>query len=152
MLVNLRVLSGIIQKFPAMTNTLRIDLGLPVPMMPGPIPVPANPPALNIVSVSGRTVKIRLHDAASTIKRGRPPGVAGASVFSYVGLAAPTDAAQWKYEGNATRTKLNVSFPDTVASGAAVWLTAWWYNPRAQRGPGCAAVGTNIQGGPAMAA
>ena len=79
-------------------------------------------------------------------------GVDGASVFSFVGAAAPTDESAWKFEGNTTRTVVNVLFPNTVAAGAKVWFTAFWFNPRAQRGPASAPVGTNIPGGGAMAA
>ena len=117
-----------------------------------PIPVPSSAPDIDIVSVSGRSVKIRLHDAASPTRRGKPPLVSGAAVFSFVGATAPTDPAQWKFEGNMTRTVVNVVFPGTVAAGAQVWITAFWYNPRAQQGPGTPAVGTNLAGGAAMAA
>ena len=135
------------------TNATKLALGLTVPQaVIGPIPVPATAPDIDVVSVIGRTVKLRLHDAASATKRGKPRGVAGASIFSFVGAAAPTDASAWKFEGNVTRPTAEILFPDTVASGAPVWFTAFWYNPRAIKGPGCAVVGTNIQGGSAMAA
>ena len=135
------------------TNATRLALGLTVPasVIP-PIPAPPTAPVLEVISVVGRTVKIKLHDSASGTKRGKPKGVAGASIFSFIGAAAPTDATAWKFEGNITTTNVTMLFPDSVASGAPVWFTAFWYNPRAMRGPGCAAVGTNIQGGSAMAA
>ena len=149
---NARMLSRIIQATPFVTAVQKSDLGLTVPVMPTPVPVPGTAPTLDIISAVGRTVKIRLHDAAAPTRRGKPPLVSGASVFSFIGTAAPSEQAQWKFEGNITRTVFNVVFPATVAAGAQVWLTAFWYNPRAQQGPGCPAVGTNLPGGSAMAA
>ena len=137
----------------SVTNATRLALGLTVPQaVIGPIPVPATAPDIDVVSVIGRTVKLRLHDSTSGTKRGKPAGVAGASVFSFVGAAAPSDSTLWEFEGNVTRTTFDVVFADSVASGAQVWFTAFWYNPRANKGPGSPAVGTNIQGGAAMAA
>lgn len=119
---------------------------------PAPQPVPSVSPALDIVSVMGKTIKIRLHDAAIPSHRGKPAGVKGASVFSFVGTEAPTDPAEWKFEGNTTVTTVDIVFPTTVAAGAQVWLTASWFNERAQAGPTCAAVGANLQYGSLMAA
>jgi hypothetical protein len=117
-----------------------------------PVPAPGNPPGIDIVSSVGNTVKIRLHDSTSSTRRGKPAGVSGASVFSFVGAVAPTDQAGWNFEGNTSKTVVDVAFPSTTASGAKVWFTAFWFNARKQSGPAAAAVGTNIPGGAAMAA
>jgi hypothetical protein len=97
--------------------------------------------------VTGYTVKIKLHDSASGSKRGKPAGVSGASVFSYAGATAPADISAWKFEGNTSKTAVEVAFPNTTAAGATVWLTAFWFNPRKQSGPACSPVNTNLQGG-----
>jgi hypothetical protein len=47
---------------------------------------------------------------------------------------------------------VDVLFPATVASGATVWLSAFWFNPRKQPGPACDPVSANLPGGGAMAA
>ena len=91
-------------------------------------------------------------DPANPTRRGKPAGVDGLSVFSFVGTSAPTDEANWKFEGNTTRTVVDVLFPATVVPGAKVWFTAFYFNARKQRGPAATAVGTNIAGGSAMAA
>jgi hypothetical protein len=114
---------------------------------PSPIPPPADAPGLDILSVSGWTVKIKLHDTASSAKRGKPPGVTGASIFSFVGAEAPADIGSWQFEGNTGKTKGTVTFPNTLAAGAQVWITAFWFNGRKQSGPACAPVPTNLQGG-----
>lgn len=147
MIVNARLLAGVIQKFPAITNTQRSELGLTVPNVPSPIPPPATSPAMEITTVSAWTVNLRLHDSTSGSKRGKPAGVSGASLFSFVGATAPADIASWKFEGNTGRTKISVVFDSSNPPGAKVWLTAFWFNYRKQSGPACTPVSTNLQGG-----
>lgn len=150
---NARLLAKIVEGTASVTNAQKLSLGLTVRAQPSPIPVPADAPALDIVSVSGRTVSIRLHDADNASKRGKPPGVDGAAVFSFVGATAPDDPSAYKFEGNTTRTTFDVVFPNTVAAGTQVWLTAMWFNERKQSGPACTPVGATVQfGGMSMAA
>jgi hypothetical protein len=150
---NARTLARIVQANPSVTNVQRSELGLTVrDAEPSPIPPPAAAPGLDVVSVSGNTVRVRLHDTLNPARRGRPDGVAGAAVFSYVGATAPSEAAGWTFEGNTVKTTVNVMFPAATAPGAKVWFTAFWFNAKAQSGPACAAVGTNLPGGAAMAA
>jgi hypothetical protein len=148
LVANARLLAGIAQKFPGTTNTQRSELGLTVKDAdPSPIPPPAMAPGLLILSVSGTTARVRLTDPANPTRRGKPAGVAGASIFSYVGATPPAALSDWRFEGNTTRTGVEVAFPADTAPGARAWLAAFWYNPRAQRGPACTAVGTNLPGG-----
>lgn len=144
----LRLLAGIVQRAPNTTNPIRVELGLPERNPePTPIPPPAYPPLLEVKSVSGRTARVRLIDTANPTRRGRPPGTSGAALFSHVGPTAPPDLADWKFEGNTGRTTVNVLFPSSVASGATVWLTAFWFNQRKQPGPASDAVSANLPGG-----
>jgi hypothetical protein len=147
MIVEARQLAGVIQKFPTITNTQRSELGLTVPNTPSPVPVPSSQPAMEITSVSGWTVSLRLHDSTSGTKRGKPAGVSGASLFSFVGAIAPAEIALWKFEGSTGRTKINVSFDSSNAPGTKVWLTAFWFNNRKRSGPACDPISTNLQGG-----
>lgn len=148
LLTNARDLYQIVQGTPSVTNAQREDLGITVRKVePTPTPPPSAAPALNILSVSGWTVSIRLRDAVDAARRGRPLGVSGASVFSYVGPTPPGDIASWTFQGNTGKTKTVVAFDDTVAAGSRVWLTAFWFNGRKQSGAACAPVGTNLQGG-----
>jgi hypothetical protein len=148
-----RALARAVQGTLTVTNQQRFDLGLTVrDTEPSPIPPPANAPGLDVVSVAGNSARIRLHDTANPSRRGKPLGVAGASVFSFVGAAAPAELSQWKFEGNTTRTTVIVDFPAQTPPGAKVWFTAFWFNPRAQGGPTTTPVGTNIPGGAAQAA
>ena len=108
---------------------------------------------MDVLSVSGHTVHVRLHDANNPGKRGKPAGCKGAALFSFVGTAAPGDPSLFKFEGNTTRTSFDVIFPDSVAPGTMVWVTAVWFNERTQSGPACSPIGAFIQfGGMSMAA
>jgi hypothetical protein len=148
-----RMLARIVQATPSVTAEQKSDLGLTVrDVEPSPIPPPAFAPGLDILSAVGNTVRIRLHDSGNPTRRGKPDGVAGASVFSFVGATPPAELADWKFEGNITRTTAEVVFPPATPAGSKVWVVAAWYNPRAQRGPACAPVATNIPGGAAQAA
>jgi hypothetical protein len=93
-------------------------------------------------------VRIKLKDATSE-SRGRPDGVAGAAIFSFVGTTAPTTPDGWKFEGNTAKTVTEITFPETVPNGATVWVTAMWFNAKTESGPGALPVSTNIQGGAA---
>jgi hypothetical protein len=144
-------LAKIVYSTASVNDSQLVALGLLPRSTRTPVPPPASAPDIDVVSVGGNTVKIRLHPAGST-RRGKPAGVSGASVFSFVGASAPTDESDWKFEGNASRTSLSVIFPGSTAPGARVWFTAFWFNERKQRGPAATPVGTNIPGGSAMAA
>jgi hypothetical protein len=143
-----RALASTINGTLTVTVAQKIALGIPPRATPSPVPAPSSAPALDVLSVSGWTVTVRLHDSTSGSKRGKPPGVIGASVFSYTGATPPTDISAWKFEGNAGKvTKIEVAFANTLAAGAQVWLTAFWFNGRKQSGPACSPVSTNLQGG-----
>ena len=149
----IRHVAGQIQGTMSVTAQQKQDLGLTVrDVEPTPIPPPANAPGIMIKSTFGTTVRIKLIDTTNPTRRGKPPGVDGASVFSYVGDEAPADPSVWKFEGSTTRTTVDIDFPNTIAPGSKVWLTAFWFNPRALSGPGCPPVSTNLPGGSAMAA
>lgn len=147
-----RLLALLVQGTASVTSAMKLDLGLNVRQAPSPIPPPAHAPALDILSVNGRVVSIRLHDSTDASRRGKPAGVFGAAVFSYVGATPPESTADWTFEGNMGKTRVDVTFPESVAAGAKVWLAAFWFNGSKEAGPTCAPVGTNVQFGGLMAA
>ena len=76
----IRLTARTVQGAPGVTAAQRFALGLTVRGSGSkPVPAPATAPSLDIISAVGRTVKIRLHDAASPGRRGKLPGAAGAS-------------------------------------------------------------------------
>ena len=83
-----RYLAKIVEGTSTVTNTQKVTLGLNVRSMPTPIPPPADPPNLDIVSVVGQVVKVRLHAVAGD-RRGKPPGVGLAFIYSFAGSVPP---------------------------------------------------------------
>ncbi len=144
-------MNRIISSIPTVTNDQLIELGLNPRATPGPRPFPTTPPTVEVISCAGRLVKIRIHDT-STESRGKPFGTTGANLFSYVGSSSPTDPALYHLEGTATRATIDVLFPDSVASGATIWLSACWINARGERGIGSTPISFTIQGGALPAA
>jgi hypothetical protein len=143
---NARLLAKLVEGTASVTNAQKAALGVNVRAMPSPIPAPSVSPQLDIVSVTGRTVTIRLH-SSETGKRGKPAGVKGAAIFSYVGATAPTDPSAYAFQGNTTKTVNVVAFPESTSAGTTVWLTAMWFNERAMSGPACEPVSATIQYG-----
>lgn len=142
----IRQLALKIQGTPSVTDTQKASIGLSIPAVPTPVPPPAFAPAVDVISVNGRTVELRIHDSQEA-RRGKPPLVAGAMVFSFVGTEAPADPMEWKGEGITSRTGFQIVFPATVPAGAQVWVTAQWYNGKAQSGPASTPITTFLQGG-----
>lgn len=146
-----RQLYGFIQDNAAVTSGNKEDIGVVVKKTsPTPVPVPSEAPEIDILSTSGNTVRIRLHGADSA-RRGKPPGVSGAAIYSFVGASAPTEESAWNFEGITGKTEQDVTFAG-AAPGARVWFTAFWFNNRKENGPAAAPVGCNIPGNAAMAA
>jgi len=140
-------LARIINGTPTVSNAEKIELGLGIRAAGSPTPVPAARPGMDVVSVTNRTVQVRLHDTASRTRRGKPAGVAAAWVYSFVGASYPSDPAAWKFEGATTRPGFAVVFPNALPPGAQVWICAAWTNARQQAGPASAPVTVNVQGG-----
>ena len=143
----LRPMYGAISALTTVSDTLNVNLGIAVRRMPSPQPAPSLAPAVTVVSVTGRSVKLRLRDAASPHRIGKPVAVSSATIMSFVGTTPPASMGLWKFEANVSRTVLDVTFPDTVAAGAQVWFTVFWSNRRDQSGPACDPVGSFLQYG-----
>jgi hypothetical protein len=144
---NAKLLANLVNGTATVTTAQKVTLGIPPRSLPSPIPAPSSAPNLDIVSTTGWTVRIKLHDSTSGSKRGKPAGVIGASIFSFVGAAAPSDVSLYKFEGNTGLTTIDVVFPNTLAAGTQVWITAFWFNGRKQSGPPCTPAGAFIQYG-----
>lgn len=145
-----RQLYAQVQSSLTVTDAAKIELGVKVRSAPSPQPIPASDPQLTVVSVDGCVVRIRLSDPANPGRTRIPDGVNGAVVMSYVGATAPNDPGAYSFQGTTSRTTLDVMFPNTLAPGTKVWLTACWFNERKQLGPACEPVGTNINYGGSM--
>ncbi len=135
-----KYLVAAINNNPVTTQAQRDQLGIRARKRPTPRPRPTAVPMVDVERVDGRTVTYRLHASG---RRGRPAGVQGASVFTFVGAEAPADPAAWQFEGMITRTTFAVSFEQR--SGAdTVWVSAFWYNEKGQSGNASAPVSANL--------
>jgi hypothetical protein len=129
------------------TDAMKVEIGMPPRATPTQIAAPTTAPVIEFISSIGCNLQIRLRGATGS-GRGKEPGTTGASVFSFVGASAPGDISGWKFEGNVGRVeKINLTFPDTTAAGAKIWLTAFWFNGRKQSGPATTPVCINLPGG-----
>lgn len=136
MLPQLRSLGMFIQNRPATTNEQRVMLGLTVPAVePSPVPVPGSAPLIVVESKYNRSIDLRFKDVANPDNDGKPEGVIGLALFSWVGATPPADLKDWKFEGNTTRVRATVTFPVDVPYASQVWFTAFWFNTKAQSGP-----------------
>jgi hypothetical protein len=143
-----RELVRIIQAHPGTTTEMRLDLNITVPDdVPTPVPPPAHPPLLLIGDRYQRTVEVMLRDSKNPESKARPDGVSGATVFSWVGEQPPADITMWKFEGNTSKTQINVTFPFTVPPASQVWFTAFWFNPTKESGPASNPVNAYLDSG-----
>lgn len=143
-----RLLVRIIQATPSVTNTQKAQLRITVrDVNPSPVPPPKEAPRVFVKLLHGSTVRVTLRSADSP-RKGKPAGIAGAMVYSFVGNTPPDSLSQWNLEGGTTRTTMDVTFGSGthgIQPGDKVWITAYWYNPRAQRGPAAQPKSTYIQ-------
>jgi hypothetical protein len=142
----IRRTARIVQACLTVTDEMRQDLGITIPKERAPIPPPAFVPSIDIKSVSGRNVTVRVHQDGA-LKRGLPDGVKSILLYSFVGETPPSDPAGWTFQGITTRGTVIVAFDASVPAGSRVWFTASYANERGQTGFGCDAVGTYIAGG-----
>jgi hypothetical protein len=130
----IRQLAGIIRANPAVSDQQRYDLGLTVRKAPSPVPAPGEAPRIDLVSMTGHRMRLRLHNGTGP-RRGKPAGVIGASVLSFVGPTPPADLSDWVFQKNTGRTLVELEFDPSLAPGTTVWATAFWFNSRTQPGP-----------------
>jgi hypothetical protein len=142
-----KVMIGAIRPNPDISDELKLAAGIPPEVKPMPVPPPSQRPAVEIVSVAGRTVKIAIHDSGSGTRKRKAVGAASAQVYSYVGETYPSDPSLWQFAGQATRSGYEIVFPDSVAAGAVIWVCAAWSNRRGETGPVSVPISTNVQGG-----
>ena len=129
----------------SISDTQKVNLGITVRRPPSPQPAPSTKPLVTVLSVNGRTARLRLRDAANEHRACRPAGVASATIMSFVGTTPPTSLNGWTFEGNVTKTVVDVTFPEATAPGAQVWFTCFWANRKDESGPASDPVNTYLQ-------
>lgn len=133
-------LSKIVQGTSTVTDAQKIELRLNVKKSPSPIPVPDMEPEVDVISVTGRTVKMRFHN--DVLDRAKPFGCASINVLTFLGEEPPADSTGWTLQGTSGRTTVTINFPAGDATTA--WVTAFWVNTKGQYGPGCQPVRINL--------
>ncbi len=134
-----RPLVQTLQNWSGMTNGKRKDLGIPVrDNEPTPIGIPTEMPVLRVTEVSQRVLDLELLNQEN--EKRKPNGVRSAWLYTHVGADPSPDLTQWKFEGESTRSNPQIVFPESVAPGTEVWVTALWVNPTGKPGPACAPV------------
>lgn len=147
-----RGLVKIIQAYPGTTNEMRVDLGIRVPdVEPTPVPPPTEAPQLVVDSLMSRVLTLKIRNADED-SRGKPAGVAGATLLMHVGEDAPLDPTTWVFLMNTTKTTAIIDFPSTIAAGAKVWITGFWRNRRDEAGPAATPVSVRLGDSMAIAA
>lgn len=147
MIESARALSRQIQGTQSVTAQMKSDLGLnPRTNVPTPIPAPSEMPEIDILSVTGRVVKARLHGETIDHRR-KPDGCTAAYIWTFVGETPADDLSSWAFWGQSTKTMFQVDFDSSVEPGSKVWLAAAWINAKGQLGPVCDPVSTYTQFG-----
>ena len=140
------LLTKIMYLKPTVSDEQLIGLGLSPRQGRSPATIPETSPRIAVVSVIGRTVKLRVTEAGST-SRGMPYGAAGANIFSFVGTTPPTDARDYRFEKMTTRATIDLQFDNSIASGATVWLSACWVSTRGKTSIASDPMNFTLQGG-----
>ena len=140
-----RSFGKIIQANVQISDQMKIDIGVTVRKPPQPSLVPDVSPILEVESVSGWTINLRIRTPGSD-RASMPKGAMGITLLSYVGPTPPTDPSKFKFEGSLGRGKAQVVFDSSLAPGTTVWLTAFYFNGRKESGPACQPLQSNILG------
>ncbi|MGC4031712.1 MAG: hypothetical protein QM754_08260 [Tepidisphaeraceae bacterium] len=145
--VNASSLGGMIQKNLTVTDAQKLGLGLTVRAQPQPIPAPSSQPAIEVLSVMGKTVTVRFKSTETIGKRGRPAGTIGLQVYSLIAPEASGNPADWRFEATTSSNLVTIAFPESTPPGTQVWITGSWVSPRLQTGPAANPVTTHLQFG-----
>lgn len=144
-----RQLSMLVKGTAAVTAAQRLDLGInPGITHATRAHAPAGTPSIVVEEVRGATAFIKIEDSFIN-RRGKPPGIHGATLFTFVGANPPPGVSGWTFHSTTTARRVQVDFPD-IAPGQEVWFTACWLNARLQRGPWSAPRSTRLPGGAGM--
>jgi len=151
MLDALRPIYALVQESTLVSDALKIALGVHVKSTHNtPQPVPQFAPLMGVVKVDGSIVTLRMADPEEPGSNRRPLFTAGMSVFSYVGETPPATATDFKFEGNTGKTTIDIALPPSVATGATVWFTCFYFNNRKESGPACTPISTTLGAGSTM--
>lgn len=142
-----RQLSMIVKGTAGVTATQRIDLGInPGTAARSATQRPESAPSVQVNDVTGTTAGIILGNAESP-RLGKPDGVRGAMIHTFIGDEPPSELGEWVCYGTTTRRRITIRFASDLAPGTQVWFCARWLNSRLQAGPISPPRSTRLPGG-----
>lgn len=139
-----RLINAIVKSQPNVSDAQKAELLLTVPAKRSKVPPPVDVPLMTVLSVVGRTVRVKLRRREGE-RRAWPDGVQGAAIFSYAGSALDEDTAVFQFQMNITSKEAEIDFPRTLPPGTNVWLTARYFNRRQELGPASPPIQTILQ-------
>ncbi len=128
-----RYMVGRAQSFPSLTDTQREQLQITIrktePARPAP---PTEAPVLNVLSISGRTVKLKI--ARTDGKRGRPAKALGTILYVCQAETPDAENVSWSVLANTGKNTLEIPFPPSETTDT-FWIMAQYYNGAKESGP-----------------
>lgn len=143
-----RTLARIVRANPDVSANRRMQLGLdPGNRAATKILAPDASPDIQIKSVVGQRVTLRLYNTGEPSRSGIPRGTIGAQLFTCLSEDRPEADAFWQPQGLTSTARMMIEFPASIRPGAQVWFAARWLSPRLKPGPMSSPVSTRVQGG-----
>jgi hypothetical protein len=119
---------------PAVTDTDRVAMGLPVPdPHHTPVPPPATVPEAEAKTPYPMVVEIHFHDEGRE-KRGKPAGVHGAKILYAVLDAPPATVESLTQSAFDPRSPFTLSFEENQR-GKVLYFALHWENAKGEAGP-----------------
>jgi hypothetical protein len=126
------------QTLPAMTDSLRAQLGITVPTGSlTPSPAPTTAPSVSVELPARLTHTLRLTDSATPTRTAKPRGVHGAEVWFALaepGSATPPPMENFRFHTLATRDSITRMYKPEDG-GRTAFYQLRWVSTRGEKGP-----------------
>lgn len=131
----LRQQAGVVQANPAVLNSDKLALGLPIDNnTPAPIPAPVTMPLLNIVRAGVLTHELRFADELTPDSSRKPDGATALELHVEVSATVIADPAGITYRGLATRNPFLIEY-DAADKGKQAYISGRWITRTGEVGP-----------------
>jgi hypothetical protein len=116
----------------AVSDPMKIALGLRPRSKGQPIPPPPWVPGLDVSEVTNDSFTLKI--LGPNGKATRPPGVALVSTATWVGETFNPDLTKWTYQGQRGTMRSTITITG-LTPGTVVWITAAYLNAKGETGP-----------------
>lgn len=135
MVALLREDARIAQAYPAITNELLSEAGLPIrDAIPSPIPAPVSSPILSMMQTASLQHTLRFRDSVLSNPRSKPPGAIAMQLYVKTTAGAPTQLSDCRFVGQFSRMPAVVDYDGADAGDLAQYI-AVWVTARGLQGP-----------------